>query len=397
MPTVQRRGKDQYRIMISKGFGLNGVRQRFTKTVRVPDDKADKLLPKIIAQFEMEIESNNCVNSGKLSFKAFAEEWLSKYAKVNLAPKTLQFYTEALELRIIPAFTKFRLEQIKPMHILQFYENLTEDGIRLDGKKGGLHPKTIQKYHRILSSMFAKAVSWQLIPENPVARVDTPKAKKTEAEFYEEKEVIQLIESLNNAPFKYKVMILLTLHTGIRRSELMGLRWQDIDTSNNLIRIVQTSQYVRGQGTIITDTKSSSSIRKISIPGFFKEMFLGLETEMKHNKAQLLTEVDEMGNPAWHETGLVFTQYNGLPMFPDTITKWFKKFLVSNKLRVINFHGLRHSHATLLISQNLDILALSKRLGHAEASTTLNIYGHALKHSDQKAVQKFQKSIKKKK
>lgn len=450
MGSIQKRGENTYYLTVSAGFGLNGKRQRYTKTVQAKNDKEAK---KLLDKFQVEVESNSYIHPEKLTFEKFANDWLEKYAKSNLAPKTFQRYKEILDLRIIKAFKNFRLEQIKPIHLLDFYKNLQEDGIRLDaryiakedlkkvlssknidtkklillckisertidkvlkglptslktakvisskleigidsifemyGESGSLSERTIKHHHRLLSTMFQHAVEWQLISDNPVKRVNPPKIPKKESKFYEVDDTMKLIDALNLAPIKYKLMTTLTIFTGIRRSELMGLRWQDIDINNHTITIAQTSQYVRGQGIVIGDTKNNTSQRTISYPEFVSDMFKLLQWQQQEDKNKL----EEL----WTESGMVFIQDNGKAMHPDTITKWFDNFITESKLKTINFHGLRHTHATLLIAQNMDILTISKRLGHSNTSTTLNIYGHMIKNADRIASDKFENLLKK--
>jgi hypothetical protein len=109
MGSIQKRGKDTYLLTVSQGFGLNGKRKRHTKTVTVSEEKAEKLLPKLLAQFEAEVTASDYTAPSKLSFEAFAFEWLERYASSNLRPKTYQRYSELLNSRIIPAFKNFRL------------------------------------------------------------------------------------------------------------------------------------------------------------------------------------------------------------------------------------------------------------------------------------------------
>lgn len=393
MGSIQRRGNNTYLLTVSQGFGLNGKRKRHTKTVTVPEDKAEKLLPKLLAQFEAEVSASDYTAPSKLTFEAFALEWLEKYAKCNLRPKTYQRYSELLYSRIIPAFKNFRLDQITPMHLLEFYENLREEGIRLDGKKGGLSDRTIKHHHRLMSAMLTHAVQWNLISDNPAKKTPPPKVKKTEADFYTDEETIKLIEALTLAPLKYKTMVLLLIYTGVRRGELMGLTWNNVDSKNHSVKIHDTIQYVRGTGTIVDETKNETSRRTLAVPEFFNELFESLQVQQKADKKQLDDLND--GTHKWINSNFVFCRDNGDKMHPDTITKWFNKFITKNNLKKITIHGLRHTNATLLISQNMDVLTISKRLGHATTSTTLNIYGHALKNLDRVASEKLEHMLKK--
>ena len=146
-----------------------------------------------------------------------------------------------------------------------------------------------------------------------------------------------------------------------------GLEWKDIDFSNNIISVVRTSQYLAGQGIITKEPKTETSKRTLTI----------LETY----KVYQAEDIKKCGDK-WNETDRLFTAWNGEPMHPDSVCKWFTKFIEKNKLPKISFHSLRHTNATILINKGINIRAVSARLGHANPTTTLNIYTHALQSID---------------
>lgn len=383
MGSIQKRGEDTWLLTVSKGFGLGGKRQRFTKTVHAKDEEAAF---KELVRFEIDVESNNCIKPEKMTFEAYSKYWL-KERKDKLGVKTYREYERLLELRIVPAFKKLTLQKIQPKHLIEFYKNLQEDGMRVDGKEGKLSPKTIRHYHTLLTTMLTHAVQWQFIKDNPAKHVEPPRLKKKEAKHLDEVQVLEIIEKLNSEPLKYKLMTLLAIYGGLRRGEISGLRWQDVDTKNNTITISQTTQYVHGVGTIVKDPKTETSIRTISMPEFFRDMFKLLEWQQEEDKKKL--------QELWHDSDFVFKQDDGKGIFPDTLPKWFKKFLVRHELPIINFHGLRHTNASLLIAQKLDLVTISKRLGHSDTSITTNIYGHLIKSIDRMASDTLENLLKK--
>lgn len=382
--SIEKRGENTYRLIVSGGYGPGGKRVQYKKTVHCNSDyKANKELAKFVAK----VESNNFIAPTKLTFKAFSDKWLEDYAIPKLAPKTTYEYTKLLTSRILPAIGHMKLNKIKPVHILEFYSNLQEDGMRNDKEKSikenkkRLSNNTIVHYHRLLHLMFQTAVKWQLIDLNPISSVEPPKVEKLEAGYYDENEVKELIMALKCEDLKYKAAILLTLSTGVRLGELAGLTWEHIDTANNSIEIVQSSQYIPDKGIFKKCPKNKTSIREVAIPPEVSHLLN--EYKIEQNKEQL-----KCGDK-WHDTGYLFTQWNGLPMYPYTISKWFSKFLKRNNLRHITFHQLRHTSATLLINAGENIEEVSKRLGHSNTSTTLNIYAHALKSADKDAAEKM--------
>ena len=148
----------------------------------------------------------------------------------------------------------------------------------------------------------------------------------------------------------------------------MGLEWSDIDFRNGIISINKASQYLSEKGVFTKDPKTESSIREVAIPSFV----LSLLEEYKLWYEDQKSFYGEL----WHESNRLFVQADGKPMHPNTISKWFVKFVEKIGLPVINFHGLRHTNATLLISQNIDVAVVAARLGHAQITTTLNFYVH---------------------
>jgi integrase len=276
------------------------------------------------------------------------------------------------------------------MHLLQFYENLQEEGIRADKKEGGLSAKTIQHHHRLLSVMFSHAVDWKMISENPAKIVKPPKVEQKDIEFYDEEQIMKLIDVLNNAPVKYMLMVMVAIFTGIRRGELMGLTWDDVIFDDKTISINKASQYIRRKGISMKAPKTKFSKRKIMIPDFLIDLLKAYKTIQQEDRLKIETIYEK-----YEHKGFVFAQDNGKPMHPDTISQWFAEFIKKNNLPHITFHGLRHSHATILLANNTDIVSVSRRLGHEKASTTINIYGHPIEKSENIISEKLGRILKK--
>ncbi|MCB2291575.1 site-specific integrase [Clostridium sp. CS001] len=326
------------------------------------------------------------------------QKWFTDYANVNLQPKTLLEYKRLLE-RISPALGHIRLIYIQPTHLTAFYNNLREDGIRQDGKQGGLSEKTILHHHRLISSILTSALQWGFILNNPALRVKAPKIAKKEARHYNIEEVEYILNLIEHEPIKYRTMVILAIYGGMREGELTALTWSDIEFDKCLIRIDKSLQHLPGRETFVKSTKTENT-RVISIPPSVIEL---LKEYKKWQNAEKLSQ----GN-LWNKTDCLFTGVNGGHIFPSTISKWFLKFIRRHNqsimgdntireedkelylIREVNFHGLRHTSATLLISQNVDVSTVSKRLGHARTSTTMDIYSHSLQKSDTAAADKLE-------
>ena len=373
--SIEKRG-DSYRLVCVVGYNLQGRPIKKSKTVHCSKKEAKIELAKFVA----DVQKGMYVEGKSLKFTDFVEIWKRDYGSKELAPSTYKRYLGILESRIIPFFGHFRVDKIKPTDIMQFYDLLSKDTqiVRRkdnNGKKTGkpLSPKTILEHHRLLRAMLQKAVYWQMIVSNPAERVQAPKTKKPKRKYYDDEQSKALISGLmklTEEQFKYKVAIILTIFTGVRLGELMGLEWDDINFREGIVSINRSSQYLADKGVFTKVPKTESSIRDVAIPDFvvsLLEEYKCWYDEQKYQYGEL-----------WIDSNRLFVQADGRPMHPSTISKWFEKFVAQIGLPVINFHGLRHTNATLLIAQNIDVSVVAARLGHAQITTTLNFYVHPI-------------------
>lgn len=381
--SIEKRGKNSYRLTVSEGFDLNGNPMIHRKTVHGTKKDAEVEL----AKFVTEVQNGLVVDGKSLKFSEFTEIWKRDYGSKELAPSTYKRYCRMLETRLLPYFGHFYINKIRPTDIMKFYDLLEKDTqlVRKKGNNGTktkkpLSGKTILEHHRLLRAMLHRAVYWQLIVSNPAERVQAPRAKKPKRRSYDDEQTKILLENLEQLSIedtKYKVAIILTVFTGVRLGELMGLEWQDIDFKNGIISINRSSQYLSDMGVFTKVPKTESSIREIAIP----EFIISLLGEYK----LWYEEQKSIYGELWTNSDRLFVQANGKPMHPSTISKWFVKYVGQIGLPVINFHGLRHTNASLLVAQNIDIAIISARLGHAQISTTLNFYVHPLLSHNRKA------------
>ena len=381
--SIENRGKNSYRLTVSEGFDLTGRPMIHRKTIHGTKREAEVEL----AKFVTEVQNGLVIDGKSLKFSEFVEVWKRDYGSKELAPTTYKRYCRMLETRILPYFGHFYINKIRPTDIMKFYDLLEKDTqlVRKKGNNGSktkkpLSGKTILEHHRLLRAMLHRAVYWQLIVSNPAERVQPPRAKKPKRRSYDDEQTKILLENLEKLTVedtKYKVAIILTIFTGVRLGELMGLEWQDVDFRNGIISINRSSQYLSDMGVFTKVPKTESSIREIAIPEFIISLLE--EYKLWYEDQKLIY------GELWTDSDRLFVQADGKPMHPSTISKWFVKYVGQIGLPVINFHGLRHTNASLLVAQNIDIAVISARLGHAQISTTLDFYVHPLLSHNRKA------------
>lgn len=255
-----------------------------------------------------------------------------------------------------------------------------------------LSDKTVHHYHAFISSVLSTAVQWQVIFSNPCERVKPPKVTKKEARYLEENELESLVEILDTLPedeSQNVTMIKLLIFTGLRRGELCGLKWCDVDFNRRELNIERNLLYLPDKGIYEDTPKTETSTRSISI----SDSIIALLTQHRIWQTKKRLEVGDQ----WNDTEYLFTSYNGLPLHPDTISSWFRKLIEKYNLPDVSIHSLRHTNATLLLMNGLPVKTVSSRLGHSNAVTTSNIYSHALKSKEEKASEIMDDIITKKK
>ena len=374
--SIEKRVKNSYRLIVSEGYDLHGKPLIHRKTVHGTKKEAEVEL----AKFVTEVQSGLVIDGKALRFSEFTEIWKRDYGSKELAPSTYKRYCRMLETRILPYFGHFYINKIRPTDIMQFYDLLSRDTqlVRKKSNNGKktlkpLSGKTILEHHRLLRAMLHKAIYWQLIVSNPAERVQPPKAKKPKRRYYDDEQCKVLLENLTTLgqdQIKYKVAIILTVFTGVRLGELMGLEWHDVDFKTGIISINRSSQYLADKGVFTKTPKTESSIREVAIPDFVISLLEEYKLWYEEQKS--------IYGELWTNSDRLFVQADGKPMHPSTISKWFVKYVAQIGLPVINFHGLRHTNATLLISQNIDVAVVAARLGHAQITTTFNFYVHPI-------------------
>jgi len=393
---VIERSKGTYTIEIHLGRYSNGKQKRYTETFHC-SKKSEALAREV--ELKAQFKRGDLTQVKKVTFESFIKLWLEEYAEKNLGDKTVYRYKELLNSRIIPSLGHIKLDKLIPTDILMFENDLRDKGSRKDGKEKGLSETTVLHHHRLMSTILEAAVKWGYISNNPARKIDKPKNIDTDIEYLTLEEIQRFVKALESEELKYQALIMLALETGVRRGEIMALTWEDINFDNNTIKINKSLQCIPKTERTIKSPKTKSSYRTITISSNVISLLKSFKIKQSKDKLKL--------GDKWKNINRVFTSSDGSTMHPDTVTHFVPKFIKSYNDKIsknekytdqekealylprITFHGLRHSNATLLISQNINMKTVSSRLGHANISTTLDIYTKALKSSDKDVADKM--------
>ena len=366
-----------YSIRVHRGRSADGKQMKpWTATFEVQptwtEKSARKKAEAFAATFEKECREGMAADS-RQKFEPYCNYVMELKEQRGLKHSTLTRYKE-LTTRIYPVIGHLKIRDIRPDHLNRFYSDLGKDGAN---KRGGkLSNKTILEHHRLIHTVLEQAVKEGLIPFNPADRVELPKAERKEVNYFQAEEVKAIAEALQTEPIKWQTLTHLLLITGARRGEILGLKWNCIDFENNQLHICNNILYTPDRGIYEDTPKTARSNRFITVPD---------ETIDLLKKYRLWQNQERLRLGEYYEySGYVFTQDNGSPLHPDSVTDWLKKFSKRHNLPHINPHAFRHTMASMLYYNGVDSVSISKRLGHAQVSTTANIYAHVMEEADRR-------------
>lgn len=239
-----------------------------------------------------------------------------------------------------------------------------------------LSPKTVIEHHRLISTVLDQASKEGLVPFNVASKATLPKVQKKEVNYFQPEQVAAIRKALEREPVKWKTLVHLLLITGSRRGEVLGLKWDKVDFEGNRIHICNNVLYASDCGIYEDTPKTATSDRYISLPAETMQL-------LRQYRAWQSGERLRLGG-YYQDQGFLFAQDSGKPMHPDNVNTWLRNFSKRHGLPHINPHAFRHSMASLLYFNGVDSVSISKRLGHAQVSTTANIYAHVMEQADQK-------------
>lgn len=320
-----------------------------------------------------------------VTFCSFIKVYIEMRYK-TVSNETYASYLSAIKNSIIPYFFKENksIKDISVLDIQKFYHH--ELNLR------NVSANTVIHFHNILSLVFKYALKIGIIEKNPILLVDKPKKEKYVAKTYTIEEIKQLLELLKNKySFVTYAIIFITLQYGLRRSEILGLKWDSIDFEENILKITSTVTQTNIDGkeliTYRNKTKSIAGMRSFYLTEKTKEILLEIKEQQASNKIKFGTSYSKKF------LEFIFVNQVGEIIKPKSLSNSFAKILKKNNLRYIRFHDLRHSAATLLYQSNISVKDIQTFMGHTSVKTTMDIYVHLQNKTNTSTVSTIEKLI----
>lgn len=368
---IIKRYKDSYTIVLNLGVDPStGKRKQQWVSVKGTKKEAEKRLAELLHQ----IDTGTFIRPSKTTLAEYLEKWLSDYVKPNLSPRGFERYAGIISKHLIPDMGSITLTQLRPGHLQKHYT------ARLNN---GLSARTVRYHHAVIHKALQTAVKWGLVNRNVADGVDLPRAQRIEMQTWNEDDITRFFEVAKDSP--YYELFYLALFTGMRRSELLGLKWNDVDFILSQIYVSRSLHHLKDGSYIFTEPKSAKSRRTIALPPSATLLL------KEHQEKQKLERV-MLGIPLT-DSDLVFSTLESKPLRPNTITRAWTMLAAHAGLKVIRLHDARHTHASIMLKQGIHPKIVQERLGHASIQMTLDTYSHVAPGLQEVAAKRFDELV----
>ncbi|MFC1930892.1 tyrosine-type recombinase/integrase [Chloroflexota bacterium] len=375
---ITKRGRDSYTIVLNLGRDPSaGKRKQQWVSVKGTKKEAEKRLSELLNQ----LDNGVYMKPGKTTLSDFLERWLKDYAYSNLAPRTAEGYETIIRQHLIPKLGSIPLAKIKPEHIQKYYADTLANG-RCDGK-GALSSLTVRHHHMTLHNALKCAVKWGLLVRNPVDAIDAPHTTHTEMKVMNEQDLNNFLEVVRPTP--YYALFYLALFTGMRRSELLALRWSDVDLLLCQISVARSMHRLKNGDIVFRPPKTAKGRRSISLSpstAFVLKEHREFQESLKLMQGLMLKDED-----------LVFSKEDGGPIYPNAVSNAWQRLAKKAGLNGIRLHDARHTHASIMLKQGIHPKIVQERLGHSTIAVTLDTYSHVVPGLQEAAAKRFDEVI----
>ncbi len=372
---IVKRSKHSYSIAISMGKDAIGKYKQQWISIKGTKKEAEQRLSEILYQ----IDNGTFLKPGKTTLAEYLNKWLLDYAKPNLSPRGYERYESIIRVHLIPSLGNITLTQLRPNHLQSHYTTKLNNG---------LSALTVRYLHTVIHKALQTALKRGLVVRNVADGVDAPRARRNDMQTWDEYEVNRFLETTKNSP--YYQLFYLALFTGMRRGELLALRWRDIDflfgqiSVNRSLHHLQGGKY--GDGSyVFTQPKSERSRRTIALSP-------SVILTLKDNKEKQGAILDKLGT-SLKDDDLIFSNLGGKPLRPNTVSRAWSVLAARAGVKAIRLHDARHTHASLLLKQGVHPKIVQERLGHASIQITLDTYSHVSPGLQEAAALQFEKLL----
>ena len=364
---IRRRGERSWELKFDLGTDpLSGRRKTAYHSFKGTKREAEMELVRLKAG----ADRGEYIDPSKLTLAGFLDRW-EAWAATQVSAKTLERYRQLAAHHIRPHIGGAPIQKLKTVNFAQLYGRLQ----KAKPEGAGLAPRTVGHVHRLLHRVLGHAVKWEIIASNPVAAAEPPRVQRTEIEILSPDQIKVVLRTLRGR--RLYGVALTGLATGMRRGEIVALRWGDVDLDAGKIRVERSLEQTNA-GLAFKEPKTKAGRRTVSIPS-------SVVTELRDHWREQQKQRLALGIGKAGTEDLVFARWDGGPWPPDRLSSTWAKTVSTLKLPKVTFHALRHTHASQLIAAGLDVVTVSRRIGHSNPTVTLTVYAHLFGNTDERA------------
>lgn len=354
-------------------------RRRQTLTVHGTKKEAEARLREMLHQLEI----GSFVTPSKITVGDFLHQWLESYVSTNCRQSTYDRYKGIIEGHLIPDFGSLTLTNLKPAHLQAHYATGLKEGRTSRNQTAGLSPWTVRKHHVVIREALSHAVKWGLVGRNVALAVDPPKPPRPEARALDSDAANLVLESAQGTI--WHPIFHLALYTGMRRGEILGLRWKDVDLNLAELYIAQAMLQLDDGRIVFEQPKTVKGRRSVALS---PTAAIVLRSHRERQEADFA-----MAERPFTSETLVFERADGTTPVPDSVTHAFTKYAKRAGVTGVHLHNLRHTHASLMLKAGVHPKIVSERLGHSSVAFTLDTYSHVAPGLQEAAALKFDETL----
>jgi integrase len=367
---IRKRGRNSFELKYDAGRDDAGRRKICYATVKGTRQQAQAKLAELLAA----LGAGNFVEPSRVTVAAFVRARVDQWeAAGDISARTAQRYRQLVEHQIAPHIGGVLLQRLRPLDVEDWHSTLRNSG-RVRGS-GGLAVRTIRHAHRVLAKALRDATRNELVVRNVASGQTAPRVDDAE-DVAIVHDVPLLIRQLTG--WRYRTVALVALFTGMRLGEVLALRWSHVDLDAKVIKVREALEQTKAHGLRFKRPKTKAGRRNIALPA-------PLTGVLREHRKAMVEHALQLGIGRLPDDALLFAAPDGGPLSPNAVSAAWAHFADNIGQPAVTFHALRHTHASQLIAANVDIVTISKRLGHAKPDTTLRVYAHMFHRSDDKA------------